>query len=73
MPCHWTAIKIIPPPGDDTFFSGQLKATGVVEDYRGKVIRRFSADINGYWQGNQGCWMSVFILLTVRCRTVAGS
>ncbi|MBN3564356.1 DUF3833 domain-containing protein [Aliamphritea spongicola] len=36
------------------FFSGQLKATGVVEDYRGKVIRRFSADINGYWQGNQG-------------------
>ncbi len=36
------------------FFSGQLKATGVVQDYRGKVIRRFSADIIGHWEGDQG-------------------
>ncbi|WP_261842699.1 DUF3833 domain-containing protein [Aliamphritea ceti] len=36
------------------FFSGQLKASGIVQNYRGQVTRRFAADINGYWQGDEG-------------------
>lgn len=36
------------------FFNGKLKAFGMVQDRSGKVIRRFEADLNGSWQGNQG-------------------
>lgn len=36
------------------FFNGQLEAYGIVQDFRGKVTRRFRVDILGQWQGNQG-------------------
>ena len=36
------------------FFSGNLKGWGLVTDYRGKVVRRFSVDMQGQWDGNQG-------------------
>lgn len=38
----------------DTFFNGQLVAYGMVQDFKGKVTRRFKADIVGQWQGNHG-------------------
>lgn len=38
----------------DQFFQGQLEAHGIVQDYRGRVVRRFSADIVGVWQEGQG-------------------
>jgi hypothetical protein len=38
----------------ESFFSGSLLATGVVKDRRGKVIRRFSADIDASWTDGIG-------------------
>ncbi|MGB0733931.1 MAG: DUF3833 domain-containing protein [Pontibacterium sp.] len=38
----------------DQYFNGQLKAYGMVEDYSGKVTRRFKAQIVGTWKGDQG-------------------
>ena len=37
-----------------TFFSGELVAYGVVQDYSGMVTRRFKVDMQASWQGNQG-------------------
>lgn len=36
------------------FFDGQLKAYGVVKDYKGEVIRHFSADIAASWKDDVG-------------------
>ncbi|MGB0662880.1 MAG: DUF3833 domain-containing protein [Pontibacterium sp.] len=36
------------------FFNGPLKAYGVVEGPTGKVTRRFTAHLEGRWQGDQG-------------------
>ncbi|MDC1287482.1 DUF3833 domain-containing protein [Gammaproteobacteria bacterium] len=38
----------------ETFFSGSLVATGVVKNRSGKVIRRFSADIDASWDAGVG-------------------
>lgn len=38
----------------DQFFNGRLEAYGMVQDFRGRVIRRFRADIHATWNGNQG-------------------
>lgn len=38
----------------DQFFNGQLEAYGMVQDFRGRVIRRFRADIQATWDGNEG-------------------
>lgn len=35
------------------FFTGPLKAWGIVTDFRGKLRRRFTADIDASWQGDQ--------------------
>ena len=37
-----------------TFFSGELKGWGIVTDYRGKVTRRFTVDMNATWNGERG-------------------
>lgn len=36
------------------YFSGDLTAWGIVQDYSTKTTRRFCVDIVGTWQGNQG-------------------
>lgn len=38
----------------EEFFVGELVAYGTIEDYKGKVIQRFRADLNGSWDGNEG-------------------
>jgi len=38
----------------ETFFNGQLRAYGMVQDYSNKVTRRFSVDMVGTWQDNKG-------------------
>ena len=38
----------------EDFFDGQLSAHGIVKDYKGKVIRHFSADITAYWKNGVG-------------------
>lgn len=38
----------------ETFFNGPLKASGVVHDFSGKVIRKFNVTMEASWQGNEG-------------------
>lgn len=38
----------------DRFFDGRLVAYGMVQDFSGKVTRRFKADILAHWQDEQG-------------------
>ena len=37
----------------EEYLSGNVKAWGVLQNRSGKVIRQFSADLNGKWEGNQ--------------------
>ena len=36
------------------FFQGRLEAYGMVQNYKGKVTRRFKAEIIGNWEGDTG-------------------
>jgi hypothetical protein len=36
------------------FFSGKLKAYGVVQDYKGELTRKMVVDMNASWDGNNG-------------------
>ena len=38
----------------EDFFDGNLEAYGVVKDWRGRVIRKFEADIIAYWDRGVG-------------------
>ena len=38
----------------EAFFDGELLATGVVKDRSGRVIRRFTAEIDASWTGGVG-------------------
>lgn len=44
----------------ETFFNGNLVAYGTVQDYSGKVVQRFRADIVGTWNGDSGVLDEVF-------------
>ena len=37
----------------EDFLSGEVKAWGILQNRSGKVIRQFSADLNGSWNGKQ--------------------
>lgn len=36
------------------YFNGPVKAWGVVQDWRGRVVRRFDVDMVGEWNGDVG-------------------
>ena len=36
------------------YFNGPVKAWGVVQDWRGRVVRRFDVDMVGQWNGDVG-------------------
>lgn len=36
------------------YFSGPIKAWGVVQDFKGRVTRRFDIDMVGEWDGDEG-------------------
>jgi hypothetical protein len=36
------------------FFDGELTAAGIVQDYSGKVTRKFTVTMEGSWKGNKG-------------------
>ena len=38
----------------ETFFSGELIASGIVKDRSGRVIRYFNATIDASWEGGVG-------------------
>ena len=37
----------------EEYLSGNVKAWGILQNRSGKVIRQFSADLNGIWDGKQ--------------------
>lgn len=37
-----------------TYFSGDVTAWGMIQDYSGQMTRRFCVDIVGTWEGNKG-------------------
>ena len=37
----------------ENYLSGNVKAWGILQNRSGKVIRQFSADLNGKWDGKQ--------------------
>lgn len=37
-----------------TFFTGNLKAYGVVQDFKGELTRKLVVDMHASWEGNQG-------------------
>ena len=37
-----------------TYFNGELRAHGIFTDRSGKVVRRFTVQMTGTWQGAQG-------------------
>lgn len=43
------------------FFTGDLYAVGVVQNYSGEVTRRFEADIKGRWQEGKGILDETFL------------
>lgn len=43
-----------------TFFDGRLMAYGMVQDFSGKVTRRFKAQIDASWDGEEGILDEVF-------------
>ena len=45
----------------EQFFDGPLVATGVVKDRSGRVIRRFTADIDAYWRDGKGTLEEEFL------------
>jgi len=43
------------PKGDiKTYFNGPIKAWGIVQDWRGRVVNQFDIDIVGEWDGDTG-------------------
>lgn len=38
----------------ESFLNGPLKASGIVHDFSGKVIRKFNVILDASWQGNEG-------------------
>lgn len=45
----------------EQFFNGSLSAHGIVKNRSGKVIRYFNAELQGYWEADQGTLKEVFI------------
>ena len=45
----------------EVFFDGNLEAYDVVKDWRGRVIRKFEADIIAYWDRDVGTLEEDFI------------
>ncbi len=45
----------------EQFFDGKLSAKGAVYDGSGKLLRRFTADIVGTWEGDRGRLDEVFL------------
>ena len=42
------------------YFTGEIVGWGMVQDYNGKVSRRFCVEIEGTWQGNKGVLAETF-------------
>lgn len=55
---HYAASQ--PPLDLKEYFSGPIKAWGIVQDRSGKVTRRFDVDMVGEWKGDVGTLTETF-------------
>jgi hypothetical protein len=47
--------KEMEPKADlKTYFTGPIKAWGIIQDWRGRVVERFDVKMVGTWEGNKG-------------------
>ena len=42
------------------YFNGEIKAWGLIQDWRGRVTARFDVDMVGTWDGNTGTLVETF-------------
>ena len=49
-----------PPLDLEQYFTGPIKAWGIVQDFSGKVTRRFDVEMHGTWEGDTGTLKEVF-------------
>jgi predicted enzyme involved in methoxymalonyl-ACP biosynthesis len=52
-----------------TFFSGKLKAYGVVQDFKGELTRKLVVDMNATWQG---VIEEDFVMMMVKHKNASG-
>lgn len=45
----------------EEYFKGELSAYGMVQDRSGKVLRRFTVEMVGHWDGNKGTLEEDFV------------
>ena len=38
----------------EEYFQGDIRAWGLIQDYRGRVVRRFDVQMQGTWEGDEG-------------------
>ncbi|MBG79043.1 MAG: hypothetical protein CL570_08480 [Alphaproteobacteria bacterium] len=50
-----------PPLDLRSYFTGPIKAWGLVQDYTGKVTRRFDVEMIGTWKGDTGTLKEKFV------------
>lgn len=50
-----------PPLSLEQYFTGPIKAWGIVQERSGKVVRRFDVDMVGTWQGDTGTLEEDFV------------
>ena len=49
-----------PPLNLQEYFTGPIKAWGIIQDHKGHVTRRFDVTMNGTWQGDTGTLVEQF-------------
>lgn len=50
----------VPKADMKEYFTGPIKAWGIVQDWRGRVTRRFDVSMVGVWEGNTGTLTEYF-------------
>ena len=38
----------------EEYFQGDIRAWGLIQDFRGRVVRRFDVEMQGRWEGDEG-------------------
>ncbi len=63
--CSWHSLshyKGTTPQADlKSYFNGPIRAWGIVQDWRGRVVRRFDIEMVGSWKGDVGTLTENFL------------
>lgn len=53
--------ETLPKADIKAFFDGKIKAWGIVQDWRGRMVTRFDVEMVGTWEGNKGVLEEDFV------------